>query len=69
MPIWRAATRSNNADDSALDSITRVSGGVKVSAHVPPFAATKQDVIVRRGMLRDMVAPIWEGITLIFPTR
>ena len=57
--------RGNSADDSALDSIMRVSGGVKVSAHVPPFASTKQDAIVRRGTLRDMVAPIWEGISLI----
>ena len=27
--------RGNNADDSALDSVMRISGGVRVSAHVP----------------------------------
>ena len=57
--------RSNNADDSALDSVMRISGGVKVSAHVPAVASNKQNTIVRRGMRRDMVAPIWEGITLV----
>ena len=33
-----AEYRGNNADDSALDSLLRVSGGVRVSAHVPAVA-------------------------------
>ena len=59
--------RGNNADDSALDSLMRVSGGgVKVSSHVPAPASNDQDVIVAKGMgPRHMVAPIWEGVTLI----
>ncbi len=57
--------RSNNADDSALDSVVRISGGVKVSAHVPAVASNKQNTLVRRGMRRDAVAPVWEGVTLI----
>ena len=57
--------RSNSADDSALDSLRRISGGVRVSAHVAAVAANKQDVIVRRGSRADAVAPTWEGITLI----
>ena len=57
--------RGNNADDSALDSLMRVSGGVRVSAHVPAAANSKQNVIVRRGSRRDMVTPVWEGVTLI----
>ena len=59
--------RSNNADDSALDSLLRVSGGVKVSAHVPAADGTSdvQGLIAARGMARNMVAPIWEGVTLI----
>ena len=39
--------------------------GVRVSAHVPAVVSTKQNNIARRGMRRDMVAPIWEGVTLI----
>ena len=57
--------RANNADDSALDSLMRVTSGVKVSAHVPAAVSNKQDSIIRRGVRRDMVAPIWEGVTLI----
>ncbi len=57
--------RGNNADDSALDSIRRISGGVRVSALVAAVAGNKQDAIVRRGTRPDAVAPIWEGVTLI----
>ena len=57
--------RSNNADDSAVDSLRRISGGVRVSAHVPVVASNKQNVIIRRGSRMDAVAPIWDGVTLI----
>ena len=60
-----AQYRSNNADDSILDSIMRLTSGVKVSAHVPPVASTKQDMIVRRGMNEAMKAPIWEGVEIL----
>ena len=57
--------RSNNAGDrAALEDLIEATGGVMVSAHVP-FASNKSNVIVRRGMARDMVVPIWEGISLI----
>ena len=39
--------------------------GVRVSAHVPAVAGNKQNAVVRLGMRRDMVAPVWEGVTLI----
>ena len=59
--------RSNDADDSALDSIMRVSGGVMVSAHVPDPTSNDQDVIVCKGMgRRNMVAPVWEGLDVVF---
>ena len=58
--------RSDNAGDrAALEDLMAVTAGVKVSAHVPAVAANKQECIIRLGMRRDMVAPIWEGITLI----
>ena len=58
--------RSNNADDSALDSLTRVSGGVRISAHVPAKASMIQQAVVCRGkQYRHAVAPIWDGIQLI----
>ena len=59
--------RSANAGDrAALEDLMSVTAGVKVSAHVPAATgAHKQDAVIRLGMRRDMVAPIWEGVTLI----
>ena len=58
--------RGNSADDSAVDSLRRVTGGVKVSPHIAMADGNKkQDVIVRRGMRPDAVAAIWDGVTLI----
>ena len=58
--------RSDNAGDrAALEDLMSVTGGVKVSAHIPAVASNKQNTIIRLGMRRDMVAPIWEGVTLI----
>ena len=57
--------RHQNADDLALARLVAITSGVKVSAHVPALAATKQNALVRLGLRRDMVAPIWEGVTLI----
>ena len=58
--------RANNSDDSALDVMMMKSGGVKVSSHVPALDSNnRQNAIIRLGMRRDYVAPVWEGITLI----
>lgn len=58
--------RANTADDSTVDSLRRISGGLRVSAHIAATAASKQDVIVRRGMRRDMVCPLWRNVKIIF---
>ena len=61
-----AEFRSDNAGDrAALEDLMNATGGVMVSAHVPGVSSNKQNAIVRRGMARDMVTPIWEGISLI----
>ena len=58
--------RATENNFSALDVLMQAAGGVRVSAHVPDVSnANKQNVVVRLGMRRDMVASIWEGITLI----
>ena len=59
------AYRSNNADDDALMVLMGATGGVKVSSHVPAAASNRQNTVVRLGMQRDMVSPVWEGLTLI----
>ena len=61
-----AATKVlSNSEVSALAMIRRESGGVRVSAHVPAASASKQNAVVRLGQRRDMVAPLWGGVTLI----
>ena len=57
--------RGNNDNMDALMSLQGALGGVKVSAHVPDTASNKQNAIVRLGMRRDMVAPIWENVALV----
>ena len=58
--------RSDTAGDrAAIEDISQVTAGIRVSAHVPAVASNKQNAVVRLGMRRDMVAPIWEGVTLI----
>ena len=57
--------RNTSVDRTALDRLMEVSGGVKVSAHVPAESSNRQNAVVRLGMRRDMVACIWQGISLI----
>ena len=57
--------RADESQDMALGVYERASGGVRVSAHVPGVAGSKQNMLIRRGMRRDFIAPIWEGVQLI----
>ena len=63
--VYRASAGASDSIDAALAVLMGSTAGVKVSAHVPVVANMKQNSVVRLGMRRDMVAPIWEGITLI----
>ena len=61
-----AAFRSTNAGDrAALEDLMQVTGGIKVSAHIPNVTSKKQECVIRLGARRDMVAPVWEGVSLI----
>ena len=58
--------RNTSVDRNALERLQDVTGGVRVSAHVPAAASNKQNAIMRVGMNgQAAVAPIWEGIQLI----
>ena len=57
--------RNNSVDRNAIDRLMEITSGLKVSAHVPNVVSNKQNGLVRLGMRRDMVAPVWEGISLI----
>ena len=63
--VYRSDGNNADAIDAALDVLMQRSAGVKVSAHVPALAASKQNNLIRLGMRRDMVAPIWDGITIV----
>ena len=57
--------RGNNDNMDALTSVMNSSGGVRVSAHVPAAVSSKQNAVIKLGSYTDMVAPVWEGVTLI----
>ena len=54
-----------NGEVNALARIRNDSAGVRVSAHVPDASGNKQNAVVRLGQRRDMVAPLFGGVTLI----
>ena len=60
-----ATYRNNSVDRSVLDRIMEMTGGVRVSAHVPAVASQRQNVVIMRGMSMTAVAPMWEGVTII----
>ena len=61
-----AATKlPTQGEQNALARIRNDSSGVRVSAHVPAVAGSKQNALVRLGTRRDYVAPVWGGVTLI----
>ena len=59
--------RGNNDNTDALAALNAVTGGVRVSAHVPDAAGTpaKQNAVIRLGMAQAAVAPIWQGVSFI----
>ena len=63
--VYRASGNNADAADAALNVLMNDTGGVKVSAHVPAVVSSKQNALIRLGMRRDMVAPIWENVALI----
>ena len=60
-----AGTATNKGDLSAIEKLMDITAGVQVSAHVPAVSSSKQNAVIRLGGRRDMVAAIWEGVTLI----
>ena len=57
--------RATESQESALERIMSVVGDLRVSANVPDVASHKQNAVVRLGMRRDAVQPIWEGVTIL----
>ena len=56
----------SSAYKSALALLEQDSGGVRVSFHVPAVSnANKQNAVIRLGLRRDMVQPVWGAVTII----
>lgn len=51
--------------DNAANVLSNKLGGLRVTAHAPAVASSKQDAIVRLGNRRDAVSPVWQGVSLI----
>ena len=58
------STYQTNPHMSALDALM-AKIPVRVSAHIPAVASTKQNNVVRLGSRSDYVQPMWMGITII----
>ena len=60
--VYRGAA----TDESAGEAVARMSGGLRVSAHMAaPDADVQEGIAARAWMATHSVAPIWEGVTLI----
>lgn len=59
------SSTSQAFDGTAWERINAQSGGYRVSANLVAIASKAQVQIVRLGMARDAVFPMWEGVTLI----
>ena len=57
--------RGDQSQESAIDRLMTIGGGVRVSPHIAAVASTKQKTIVRLGARRDAVAGLWQGVTII----
>ncbi len=62
---WAALYRNNNTDDNAVKIARELVGGIRVSPLIAAVAANKRDVLVRKGIRRDLVQPVWQGIQLL----
>ena len=61
--VYRGTTTEN---EDGYEVMRRLSGGVRVSAHVPGVVSKRQDAIVARAMsMTHAVCPIWDAVTLI----
>ena len=57
--------RGSGTDYSALSAVMKETAAVLVSSHVPPVASKKQNALVRLGLRRDAIAPVWQGLEIV----
>ena len=60
-----ALFRGNNTEFSTVETMRRLTGGIRVSTHIAAVASQKQDVFIRRGSEPAAVIPLWDGVQII----
>ena len=61
-----ATFRGNNSDDNLVTLWNNLSGGLRVSGHVPGYSSNHQEAVVIKGPpRRNCVAALWQGVQLI----
>ena len=62
--VYRGTTADN---ETALEKLERVSGGVRIGAHIPAASSNDQALVVAKNptMAGTAVAPVWQGVTLV----
>ena len=65
--VYRTTSAAGGTNESAYETLTRKSGGVRVSSHVPEktSAHIQGAVTARRINANHAVFPVWRGVTLI----
>ena len=56
--------RGTAIDTDAIQEVQRLTGGFRVSAHMPATASNLQPALVARGRAMNAVAPVWAGVRL-----
>ena len=59
-----ATVYRGQSTEHALERLIADTAGVRVSAHVPIVANSKQNSVIRLGSREDAVMPIWEGVEI-----
>ena len=63
---YRAAAGASDSIDAALAVLMSATAGVRVSSHVPALDNNnRQNSVIRLGARRDMVNPLWQGVTIL----
>ena len=61
--VWRG---NAVGEESGLEAVMRLSGGVRVSGHAPASSSNVSQAVTCRGPMGAAVAPVWNGIEIVF---
>ena len=56
---------ASTGERNVIDTVRSVTGGLRVSPHIPAKSGNNQDFIVRKGSRPDAVSVLWDGIQIL----